>query len=107
MERAPLLLKLLCAALLLSLCLSQSSRDFFPDELPEKRSHSSEERDLAEAMENLLLNFESKHPSLQKKAAQIPMCNGGGKCAMKYGARIGILCQCGQGTCSTLLLKCI
>ncbi|XP_069481388.1 cocaine- and amphetamine-regulated transcript protein-like [Ambystoma mexicanum] len=107
MDSAPLLVKLLCGALLLTLCLGQSSRDFYPDELPEKRGPSSEERDLAEAMEHILLNFESKHPSHQKKAAQIPICDGGGKCAMKYGARIGLLCQCPQGTCSTLLLKCI
>uniref|UniRef100_A0A672Z980 Uncharacterized protein n=1 Tax=Sphaeramia orbicularis TaxID=375764 RepID=A0A672Z980_9TELE len=35
-------------------------------------------------------------------------CGMGSRCAMKFGPRIGKLCDCGQGAnCNSYLLKCI
>ncbi|XP_030046286.1 cocaine- and amphetamine-regulated transcript protein-like [Microcaecilia unicolor] len=109
MESSALLIKLFCASLLLSsLCRGQSSREMSSEEYREKKSPSSAEKELVEAMEELLGKFQNKYPSYQKKAAQIPMCDIGERCAVKQGPRIGKLCDCSRGAiCNTFLLKCI
>ncbi|XP_029430678.1 cocaine- and amphetamine-regulated transcript protein-like [Rhinatrema bivittatum] len=106
MESSALLFKLLCASLLLSsLCSGQSSREMSSEDF--KKSPSSAERELVEAMEELLGKFQSKYPSYQKKA-QIPLCDLGERCAVKKGPRIGKLCDCSRGSiCNSFLLKCI
>ncbi|KAG8575486.1 hypothetical protein GDO81_009567 [Engystomops pustulosus] len=96
MNSSSILLKLLCASILLAcLCHAQSSRET-----------SVEDFDV-EAMEELLAKFQERYPAYQKRA-QIPLCDIGERCAMKHGPRIGKLCDCSRGSsCNSFLLKCI
>uniref|UniRef100_A0A8C6WRN5 Cocaine- and amphetamine-regulated transcript protein n=1 Tax=Neogobius melanostomus TaxID=47308 RepID=A0A8C6WRN5_9GOBI len=99
----PLLLSL---TLLLSLGLGrtwaqtdQSRED--PDSEPELGL--GRQQDLVEALEVLLGQMHSVD-----KRGSIPTCGMGDRCAMKFGPRIGKLCDCGRGAnCNSFLLKCI
>ncbi|KAG8440577.1 hypothetical protein GDO86_006358 [Hymenochirus boettgeri] len=108
MDIQNILFKLLCAILLIScMCNGQSSREMSSEDFEIKRSPSSSEKELVEAMEELLEKFQDRYPSNQKRA-QIPLCDVGERCAVKQGPRIGKLCDCSRGsTCNTFLLKCI
>ncbi|XP_067346795.1 cocaine- and amphetamine-regulated transcript-like isoform X2 [Channa argus] len=56
-----------------------------------------------EALEALLGKMHST-----EKRGNIPTCGMGDRCAMKFGPRIGKLCDCGRGAnCNSYLLKCI
>uniref|UniRef100_H3AEB4 Uncharacterized protein n=2 Tax=Latimeria chalumnae TaxID=7897 RepID=H3AEB4_LATCH len=101
-------LQLLCASLLLLLCGGQSSREISAEDFPVKKSPSSAERELVEAMEELLGKFQNRYPTYEKKGGQIPLCAIGERCAVKQGPRIGKLCDCSRGSsCNSFLLKCI
>uniref|UniRef100_A0A3B1IPI1 Cocaine- and amphetamine-regulated transcript-like n=1 Tax=Astyanax mexicanus TaxID=7994 RepID=A0A3B1IPI1_ASTMX len=64
------------------------------------------EKELIEAMEELLGRFQDNLPSTEKRA--IPKCLVGSRCAMRLGPRWGPLCECSRGTyCNSILLKCI
>ncbi|KAG8575485.1 hypothetical protein GDO81_009567 [Engystomops pustulosus] len=108
MNSSSILLKLLCASILLAcLCHAQSSRETSVEDFDVKKSPSSSEKELVEAMEELLAKFQERYPAYQKRA-QIPLCDIGERCAMKHGPRIGKLCDCSRGSsCNSFLLKCI
>ncbi|XP_041645436.1 cocaine- and amphetamine-regulated transcript-like, partial [Cheilinus undulatus] len=41
-------------------------------------------------------------------SSSVSSCGMGDRCAMKFGPRIGKLCDCGRGAnCNSYLLKCI
>ncbi|XP_073474660.1 cocaine- and amphetamine-regulated transcript protein-like [Aquarana catesbeiana] len=103
MDSSPLLIRLLGASVLLvCLCRGQSSRELSSEDFEVKKMPTSSEKELVEAMEELL------GKSLYQKRAQIPMCDIGERCAVKQGPRIGKLCDCSRGSsCNTFLLKCI
>nr|XP_055065401.1 cocaine- and amphetamine-regulated transcript-like isoform X1 [Misgurnus anguillicaudatus] len=66
------------------------------------------EKDLIEAMTALLGRYQNQNypPSTEKRG--IPQCAVGSRCALKFGPRIGKLCECGRGSnCNSFLLKCI
>ncbi|MBN3316883.1 CART protein, partial [Atractosteus spatula] len=108
MESSSLMMSLLCASLVLVLCYGQSSRELSTEEFAAKKSPSSTEKELVEAMEELLGKVQSRFPSYEKKAATIPMCDVGDRCALRQGPRIGKLCDCARGSsCNSFLLKCI
>ncbi|XP_055076981.1 cocaine- and amphetamine-regulated transcript-like [Periophthalmus magnuspinnatus] len=63
----------------------------------------SRKQDLVEALEVLLGQIQTAD-----KRGSIPTCGMGDRCAMKFGPRIGKLCDCGRGAnCNSFLLKCI
>ncbi|KAE8618017.1 hypothetical protein XENTR_v10009252 [Xenopus tropicalis] len=108
MDSKIVLFKLLCASLLIAcLCNAQSSREMSSEDFDGNKSPSSSEKELVEAMEELLGKFQDRYPTYQKKA-QIPLCDIGERCAVKQGPRIGKLCDCSRGSsCNSFLLKCI
>ncbi|XP_072254900.1 cocaine- and amphetamine-regulated transcript protein-like [Pyxicephalus adspersus] len=108
MNSSALLLQLLCASVLLfCLCQGQSSREISSEDFDAKKIPTSSEKELVEAMEELLGKFQDRYPVYQKRA-QIPMCDIGERCAVKQGPRIGKLCDCSRGSsCNSFLLKCI
>ncbi|XP_028299131.1 cocaine- and amphetamine-regulated transcript protein-like [Gouania willdenowi] len=64
----------------------------------------AEVQDLMEALQALTMHREVS----AERRAIIPMCAIGHKCAMKFGPRIGKLCDCGRAAhCNSYLLKCI
>ncbi|XP_059366245.1 cocaine- and amphetamine-regulated transcript protein-like [Carassius carassius] len=64
-------------------------------------------RDLAEALHELLDGDQDNRISVEKKASVISRCDVGERCAMKHGPRIGRLCDCTRGTaCNTFFLRC-
>lgn len=62
-----------------------------------------------------VMMFQSFHNLIKKKYMNVchelfisPQCGMGDRCAMKFGPRIGKLCDCGRGAnCNSYLLKCI
>ncbi|XP_068128596.1 cocaine- and amphetamine-regulated transcript protein-like [Hyperolius riggenbachi] len=108
MNSASVFFKLLCASVLLCcLCHGQSSREMSSEDFDAKKIPSSSEKELVEAMEELLGKFQDRYPTYQKRA-QIPLCDIGERCAVKQGPRIGKLCDCSRGSsCNSFLLKCI
>ncbi|XP_071778388.1 cocaine- and amphetamine-regulated transcript 4 [Centroberyx gerrardi] len=98
-----------CLTLLTSLCRGQRSPD---NQLPaapdDPYQLGSAPRDLAEALQDLLQEADSRIGlSVEKKASVIPRCDVGERCAMKHGPRIGRLCDCLRGTaCNTFFLRC-
>ncbi|XP_040271709.1 cocaine- and amphetamine-regulated transcript protein-like [Bufo gargarizans] len=108
MNSSSILFRLLCASILLScLCHAQSSRETSVEDFTVKKNPSSSEKELVEAMEELLEKFQDRYPVYQKRA-QIPLCDIGERCAVKQGPRIGKLCDCSRGSsCNSFLLKCI
>ncbi|XP_028925665.1 cocaine- and amphetamine-regulated transcript protein [Ornithorhynchus anatinus] len=71
--------------------------------------HSAHEKELIEALQEVLKKLKSKRiPVYEKKYSQVPMCDAGEQCAVRKGARIGKLCDCPRGTaCNSFLLKCL
>ncbi|XP_018421969.1 PREDICTED: cocaine- and amphetamine-regulated transcript protein-like [Nanorana parkeri] len=108
MNSSQLLFHLLCASVLLfCVCHGQSSREISSEDFDAKKIATSSEKELVEAMEELLGKFQDRYPVYQKRA-QIPMCDIGERCAVKQGPRIGKLCDCSRGSsCNSFLLKCI
>ncbi|XP_007906583.2 cocaine- and amphetamine-regulated transcript protein [Callorhinchus milii] len=110
MESCNMLGLLLCVSVLLLLCQGQSSRELSSaEDYPAKTPNASTEKELFEAVEEILGKLHNAiSPSYEKKAGQIPKCDIGDRCAIKQGPRIGKLCDCARGTtCNSFLLKCI
>ncbi|XP_043933585.1 cocaine- and amphetamine-regulated transcript protein-like [Protopterus annectens] len=108
MESYRFVIHLLSASLLIFLCQSESSREIANEDFPMKKLPSSAEKELVDAMEELLEKFQNRYPTYEKRAGQIPMCDLGDRCAVKQASRIGKLCDCPRGSsCNSFLLKCI
>ncbi|KAG5849081.1 cocaine- and amphetamine-regulated transcript-like [Anguilla rostrata] len=106
MESSGILVGLLCISLVSVLCCGQS-REVSAEEFEAKKSPDSTEKELLEAMEDLLGKFQSRLPSTEKRGS-IPLCGVGDRCAVRLGPRIGKLCDCaGRRNCNSFLLKCI
>ncbi|KPP80119.1 cocaine- and amphetamine-regulated transcript protein-like [Scleropages formosus] len=102
-----MLLTLLCVTLLSVLSRGHTSNEVSAsaEELGGKKTGSSAETELVEALEEILGKFENRVP---EKRGSIPTCGRGERCAVKLGPRIGKLCDCGRGShCNSFLLKCI
>ncbi|CAM4682408.1 unnamed protein product [Lepidochelys olivacea] len=72
-------------------------------------SKSQEERELIEALQEVLEKLKTERlPSIEKKLSSVPSCDAGEPCAVRKGARIGRLCKCPRGTaCNFYILKCL
>ncbi|XP_029469410.1 cocaine- and amphetamine-regulated transcript protein-like [Rhinatrema bivittatum] len=75
----------------------------------ESANKSQEEKELIEALQEVLEKLKSKPiPSLEKKLGWMPSCDAGEQCAVRKGARIGKFCNCPRGTaCNFYILKCL
>ncbi|XP_061102723.1 cocaine- and amphetamine-regulated transcript-like [Conger conger] len=105
MESSGILIGLLCISLVSVMCSGQS-REVSAEDFDAKKSPDSTEKDLLEAMEELLVKFQSR-PSTEKRGS-IPLCGVGDRCAVRLGPRIGKLCDCaGRRNCNSFLLKCL
>nr|XP_033809955.1 cocaine- and amphetamine-regulated transcript protein-like [Geotrypetes seraphini] len=101
-------LALLCLAYSL-FCLQATSEGSLESRSTESANKSQEEKELIEALQDVLKKLESKRtPSLEKKLGWLPSCDAGEQCAVRKGARIGKLCSCPRGTaCNFYILKCL
>uniref|UniRef100_A0A6Q2X0M2 Uncharacterized protein n=1 Tax=Esox lucius TaxID=8010 RepID=A0A6Q2X0M2_ESOLU len=70
---------------------------------------SQEEKDLIEALQEVLEKLKNKQiPLSEKKLSWLPSCDAGEQCAVRKGARVGTLCGCPRGTtCNFYVLKCL
>ncbi|XP_076013760.1 cocaine- and amphetamine-regulated transcript protein [Genypterus blacodes] len=69
---------------------------------------TQEEKDLIEALQEVLEKLRSKEMPSEKKLGWLPSCDAGEPCAVRKGARIGTLCSCPRGTsCNFYVLKCL
>ncbi|XP_074523256.1 cocaine- and amphetamine-regulated transcript-like [Halichoeres trimaculatus] len=105
MESSGLLRSLLLLLLLSVLCGGQASPEVSSED---SGPETAADRDLwVEAVEALLSRIHPRVSSTEKRGS-IPLCGMGDRCAMKFGPRIGKLCDCGRGAnCNSYLLKCI
>ncbi|XP_030075880.1 cocaine- and amphetamine-regulated transcript protein-like [Microcaecilia unicolor] len=101
-------LALLCLAYSL-FCLQAACEGSLESRSTESTDKSQEEKELIEALQDVLKKLESKRmPSLEKKLGWLPSCDAGEQCAVRKGARIGKLCSCPRGTaCNFYILKCL
>ncbi|XP_038164421.1 cocaine- and amphetamine-regulated transcript-like [Cyprinodon tularosa] len=107
MESSGMLLRLMLLSLLSVLCHSQASQEVSTEDFENEKVDSAVDRDLVDALEVLMGQMHS-HVSSTEKRGSIRMCGMGDRCAMKFGPRIGKLCECGRGVnCNSYLLKCI
>nr|XP_020464720.1 cocaine- and amphetamine-regulated transcript protein-like [Monopterus albus] len=84
------------------------------EELIEERSSeddtikTQEEKELIEALQEVLEKLKSKQLPSEKKLSWLPSCDAGEQCAVRKGPRIGKLCGCPRGTaCNFTILKCL
>ncbi|CAL8297036.1 unnamed protein product [Arctogadus glacialis] len=71
-------------------------------------SKTQEEKELIEALQEVLEKLRSKEMPSEKKLGWLPSCAAGEPCAVRKGARIGTLCGCRRGTaCNFYVLKCL
>ncbi|TWW71883.1 cocaine- and amphetamine-regulated transcript protein-like [Takifugu rubripes] len=69
---------------------------------------TQQEKDLIDALQEVLEKLRSKEMPLEKKLGWLPSCDAGEPCAVRKGARIGTLCSCPRGTsCNFYVLKCL
>ncbi|XP_029001294.1 cocaine- and amphetamine-regulated transcript-like [Betta splendens] len=102
MESSGILRGLLFVVLLSVLCYGQASNEVSAEDFEVGNSEPGADKELLEALEALLGRTHAE------KRGSIPTCGMGDRCAMKYGPRIGKLCDCGRGiNCNSYLLKCI
>ncbi|XP_036378551.1 cocaine- and amphetamine-regulated transcript protein [Megalops cyprinoides] len=100
-----LLLGITCAMLiLLARC-----EDSLETRSPEDPFKTQEEKELIEALQEVLEKLRNKQmPVTEKKLGWVPSCDAGEQCALRKGARIGKLCSCPRGTsCNFSILKCL
>ncbi|XP_027870057.1 cocaine- and amphetamine-regulated transcript-like isoform X1 [Xiphophorus couchianus] len=107
MESSGLLQALLLLSLLWARCHGQAPPDVSADDFQDEKLDPAADQDLVEALEVLLGRIHGRVSSTEKRGS-IPLCGMGGRCAVKFGPRIGKLCDCGRGAnCNSYLLKCI
>ncbi|MEQ2295199.1 hypothetical protein AMECASPLE_011617 [Ameca splendens] len=107
MESSRVLQGLLLLSLLSVLCHAEVSQEVSAEDFEVEKLDPAADRDLVEALEVLLGRIHSRASSTEKRGS-IPLCGMGDRCAMKFGPRIGKLCDCGRGAnCNSYLLKCI
>ncbi|XP_074515203.1 cocaine- and amphetamine-regulated transcript-like isoform X1 [Sebastes fasciatus] len=107
MESSRMLLGLLLVGLLSLLSHGQTSQEVSAEDFGGDRPEPAADRDLIDALEALLGRMHNRISSTEKRGS-IPLCGMGDRCAMKFGPRIGKLCDCGRGAnCNSYLLKCI
>ncbi|KAM3871426.1 cocaine- and amphetamine-regulated transcript protein-like [Diretmus argenteus] len=69
---------------------------------------TQQEKDLIEALQEVLEKLRNKEMPSEKKLGWLPSCDAGEQCAVRKGARIGTLCGCPRGTsCNFYVLKCL
>ncbi|KAK7904021.1 hypothetical protein WMY93_016628 [Mugilogobius chulae] len=69
---------------------------------------AQQEKDLIDALQEVLEKLRSKDMPSEKKLGWLPSCDAGEPCAVRKGARIGTLCSCPRGTaCNFYVLKCL
>ncbi|KAF7201547.1 cocaine- and amphetamine-regulated transcript protein [Nothobranchius furzeri] len=69
---------------------------------------TQQEKDLIDALQEVLEKLRNKDMPLEKKLGWLPSCDAGEPCAVRKGARIGTLCSCPRGTaCNFYVLKCL
>ncbi|MED6254760.1 hypothetical protein ATANTOWER_032878 [Ataeniobius toweri] len=69
---------------------------------------TQQEKDLIDALQEVLEKLRNKEMPLEKKLGWLPSCDAGEPCAVRKGARIGTLCSCPRGTsCNFYVLKCL
>ncbi|CAL8284336.1 unnamed protein product [Lota lota] len=69
---------------------------------------TQEEKELIEALQEVLEKLRNKEMPSEKKLGWLPSCDAGEPCAVRKGARIGTLCGCPRGTaCNFYVLKCL
>ncbi|CAL9686925.1 unnamed protein product [Knipowitschia caucasica] len=69
---------------------------------------AQQEKDLIDALQEVLEKLRSKEMPSEKKLGWLPSCDAGEPCAVRKGARIGTLCSCPRGTaCNFYVLKCL
>ncbi|XP_044023299.1 cocaine- and amphetamine-regulated transcript protein-like [Siniperca chuatsi] len=69
---------------------------------------TQQEKELIDALQEVLEKLRSKEMPLEKKLGWLPSCDAGEPCAVRKGARIGTLCSCPRGTsCNFYVLKCL
>ncbi|CAB1454333.1 unnamed protein product [Pleuronectes platessa] len=67
-----------------------------------------QEKDLIDALQEVLEKLRSKEMPSEKKLGWLPSCDAGEPCAVRKGARIGTMCSCPRGTsCNFYVLKCL
>ncbi|XP_068434629.1 cocaine- and amphetamine-regulated transcript-like [Clinocottus analis] len=107
MDSSGMLRGLLVIVLLSVTCRGQSSQEISAEDFGLDRPEPAADKDLVEALEALLGRVRNRIPSAEKRGS-IALCGMGDRCAMKFGPRIGKLCDCGRGAnCNSYLLKCI
>nr|XP_043886028.1 cocaine- and amphetamine-regulated transcript-like [Solea senegalensis] len=107
MDSSGMLRGLLFVGLLSALCHGQASQEVSAEDFTVEKPEPAADRDLLEALEALLGRMHNRISSTEKRGS-IPLCGMGERCAMKYGPRIGKLCDCGRAAnCNSYLLKCI
>ncbi|KAM6942958.1 cocaine- and amphetamine-regulated transcript-like [Xenentodon cancila] len=86
----------------------QVSQEVSAEDFGVEKAEQPADRNLVEALEALLGQMHHIRVSSAEKRGSIPLCGMGERCAMKFGPRIGKLCDCGRGaSCNSYLLKCI
>ncbi|TMS13199.1 cocaine- and amphetamine-regulated transcript-like [Larimichthys crocea] len=107
MDSSGMLRGLLLVGLLSVMCHGQASQEVSAEDFGVDKTEPAADRDLIEALEALLGRMHGRISSPEKRGS-IPLCGMGDRCAMKFGPRIGKLCDCGRGAnCNSYLLKCI
>ncbi|XP_068580495.1 cocaine- and amphetamine-regulated transcript-like isoform X2 [Cebidichthys violaceus] len=108
MDSSGMLRGLLFVGLLCVMCRGQSSQEVSAEDFGVDKPEPAADRDLMEALEALLGRMRSNRIPSTEKRGSIALCGMGDRCAMKFGPRIGKLCDCGRGAnCNSYLLKCI
>ncbi|XP_070765315.1 cocaine- and amphetamine-regulated transcript-like [Enoplosus armatus] len=107
MDSSRMLRGLLFVGLLSVMCYGQASQEVSAEDFGVDKPEPAADRDLVEALEAVLGRMHNRISSTEKRGS-IPLCGMGDRCAMKFGPRIGKLCDCGRGAnCNSYLLKCI
>ncbi|XP_055785837.1 cocaine- and amphetamine-regulated transcript protein-like isoform X3 [Salvelinus fontinalis] len=107
---ASILLLFLAASCCACLCLADDDTSLeFETRALEFPHKSQEEKDLIEALQEVLEKLKNKQmPLSEKKLGWLPSCDAGEQCAVRKGARVGTLCGCPRGTtCNFYVLKCL
>ncbi|XP_026091249.1 cocaine- and amphetamine-regulated transcript protein-like [Carassius auratus] len=99
------LLTLTCSVLMLLV----SCDDFLQIRSPDDDMKAQEEKELIEALQEVLIKLRNKQiPTAEKRFGWVSSCGAGEQCAVRKGARFGKLCSCPGGTsCSFSILQCL